>query len=288
MIDSDRLTGLTEEEIDDLLSTHGRSEEVESDLNHAAKTITGFCSFTSGSGSELNYFLGIAKANGFVHGMEAGYWDKIKETSGTVFRTLSDAIKNITDFFTGDGQKQIDDAKDKSEGALSAINKIDPRTPVNENSRLLNHGRYFKAPSLENIDEEDIDDLKTASTAITNAIKELDNVKTVGDLYNTYIKIQKASLTAAQSITDKIRKKASEASTATGALQKIKVPADKDEKEVKEALKLESEETIKSAKRKTESLRKLASLRNRFLAPTMVIVGSVTDAQALQNKTFKG
>lgn len=266
----------------------------ESDMVHLVRSLEGCCAYLSAQSENLPadiqndvaYFIGVAKANNLIGGMESKAWDKIKEKASSLYEVLLKVVKSIKAFFSNEGKQQLRDAKDNSNSTLEAMSKIDATTPINENSRLLLQNRYFKVPSLENLEAEDVEIITTYNRAFEEITNRLKNVSTVGNLISVYKDLQKASLKASDELTLKINKAIGETHAAIGEMMEKKEPksADGESVVVEENTKQKSRGGIDLAKQKAKALQRLASLRNKFLAPCFVITGSLANVESLKNK----
>lgn len=289
MIDEDRLRGLSEEQIEELLNEEGTPID---DVEHHVKILDGFESILKNGfgliqGNEA-YFVGAVSPYHFV-GAEDKFWDKLKDTTRVLVEGIKKLAKEIYDYYTGDGQKQIDDADAKSNSAVEAMGKLNASIPVPEGNALLKKEKYFKPPSVEGLDEDQLSLVNGAISKMNSAVDKLDGVKTVGDLVNAYKGIRDASIESAKSITDAIKKAASDASSAADKLNSPDIPKDDEANDVKSAKKEEIQNQTKEAKEKGNGVSKIGKLRNKFLSPALVISGCLSQVEKLKdNKEFKG
>lgn len=270
------------------------SEGCESDISHLVKSLEGCCAYLSAQSenlptevqNDISYFIGVAKANNFIAGIESKTWDKIKETASNLYEVLMKVVKSIKAFFSNEGKQQLRDAKENSNSTIEAISKIDATTPINENSRLLLQNRYFKVPSLENLASEDVEIVTTYNRIFEEITNRLKNVSTVGNLVAVYKDLQRASLKASDELTLKINKAIIETTRAIDEIKNTREPTTVDGEStiVEEDTKQKSKSGINGAKEKAKALQRLASLRNKYLAPCFVITGSLTNVEALKNK----
>lgn len=290
MIDEDRLSGLSEDEVIELLYSHDHSQQ--DNLEHVDKMLAGFEALVKGvdknNANDANYFIGGISP--YLHiGAEAGFWDNLKESSKILVEGIKKVVKEIMDYYGGDGQRQVDDADSKSAAAIETMEKLDGAVPVPDGSPLLSKDKYFKAPTVDGLDEEQLTLVNSAIGTMNTAVSKLDGVKKVGDLVTALKGIRDASINSAKSITEAIKKSAGDASTAADKVNNVSEPSESENNEVKNAKKQEVQEQIKDVKGKGNGMKKIAGLRNKFLAPALVVVGCVSQVEKLKdNKEFKG
>lgn len=292
MIDEDRLAGLTAEEVEEVIAAHNGN--VEDGVDHPVAMLDGFESLLKSkfdpsqfSGNE-RYFIGAMRPYAIV-GNEAGFWDNVKESSKVIYDTLIKAINEITNYFTGDSTKQITDAETKYQSAIEAMKKINGSIPVPENSALLTKEKYFKEPSVDGLNDTDLTIVNKGIADIKAAVSKLDGVKDVTGLIAGLDAIGSASISSANAVTNQIKKDASEASAAAGKIQNPTLPKDDEAPEVKKAKQDEIQQDIKDAKDKGNGVKKIAAIRNKFLAPALVVAASLSGVEKLkENKEFKG
>lgn len=291
MIDEDRLSGLSEDEVVEALYAHGNHRE--EDFDHIDKMLGGFEALVAGvdanNRNNANYFIGGASPYMNVSGIEAGFWDNLKETSKVLVDGIKKIVKEIMDYYSGDGQRQLDDADKKSAAAIETLSKLDAAVPVPEGSPLLSKEKYFKAPGVDSLDDEQLTLVNNAIATMNGAVDKLTDVKKVGDLVNVLKGIRDASISSAKSISEAIKKSAGDASTAADKISNPDAPSESENNEVKTAKKQEVQEQVKETKNKGNAMKKIAGLRNKFLAPALVVVGVVSQVEKLKdNKEFKG
>lgn len=290
MLDEDRFTGLTQEEIEEVIDNH----IVMNDLDHSLMMIEGLCSIIEKNydvdkfaGIE-HYFIGGMTPYAYV-GNESAFWDKFKESSKKVLELIKEAIKKITDYFDGDGQKQVEETEKKLKEAIETLKSINGSIPVPEDHPLLNKEKYFKEPKIEGLGEDDSKIVKKAIEDMNSAINTMERIKSIGDLVAGLELIGNTSIKAAKSIAEQIKKNASEANKTINEAQSPDIPKDDEPKEVQESKKEEAKQDLNEAKNKGNEIKRLASIRNKFLAPAIVVVNSVSQVQKLKdNKEFKG
>lgn len=291
MIDEDRLSGLSEDEVIELLYSHGRGHG--DDLDHVDKMLVGFEALVVGVNESntraAGYFIGAASPYMSVTGLEAGFWDNLKESTKILVDGIKKVVKEIIDYYGGDGQRQLDDADKKSAAAIETMEKLDGSVPVPEGSPLLSKEKYFKAPGVDSLDDEQLTLVNNAIATMNGAVDKLADVKKVGDLVTVLKGIRDASISSAKSISEAIKKSAGDASTAADKISNPTAPSESENNEVQTAKKQEIQEQIKDTKTKGNSVKKIAGLRNKFLAPALVVVGVVAQVEKLkENKEFKG
>lgn len=262
---------------------------------HADKMMEGFESllkrlpgdWDSLQGSE-HYFIGGMRPYAYI-GSEAGFWDNIKASSKVVYEAIRKAVSEIKTYFTGDGQKQIDEIDAKSKAAIEGMGKLNGSIPVPEGNSLIKKEKYFKAPSLDGLTESQLSTVNGAISSINSAVSKLDGVNNVGGLINALQGIRDESIKAAKDITNLINKESSETLQAADKLQNPDVPKDDEQNEVKEAKKKEVQENTAEAKAKAKAISKLGSIRNNFLSPAKVVSSSLSQVEKLkEEKEFKG
>lgn len=278
----------------EVINTNLENDDVKlnSDLDHIDMILTGYETYLSNislkelSGCE-KYYLNVGMCYG-ISGSEGGFWDKVKETASKTYEMLKNIIKNIISYFTGDGQRAIDDSKNELGDVIKALKELNTNIPIPEGSKLLKAERYFKPPSVEGLDEESIKTVNTEINKIDSIVKAVVSSDRVGPLVTQLEVLGNASVSSAQVITDLIKKISKEADTSIEKMKTPGIPKEGEVKEVQDSKKQETQEDIKQAKTKTNNTKKLASIRNKFLAPSKVVIGLRNEVEKLKNdKSFK-
>lgn len=278
----------------EVINTNLENENVtiNNDLEHINMILSGYEAYLNNvtlkelSGSE-RYFLNVGMCYG-ISGTEAGFWDKVKETASKTYEMLKNIIRNIISYFTGDGQRAIDDSKNDLSDTIKALKELDPNIPIPEGSKLLKAERYFKPPSVEGLDEESIKVVNSEINKLETIIKAVVSSDKIGPLVTQLEALGNASVSSAQVITDLIKKISKEADTSIEKMKSPDIPKENDTKEVQDGKKQETQEDIKQAKTKTNNTKKLAAIRNKFLAPSKVVIGLRNEVEKLKDdKSFK-
>lgn len=278
----------------EVINTNLENENVtiNNDLEHINMILSGYEAYLNNvtlkelSGSE-RYFLNVGMCYG-ISGTEVGFWDKVKETASKTYEMLKNIIRNIISYFTGDGQRAIDDSKNDLSDTIKALKELDPNIPIPEGSKLLKAERYFKPPSVEGLDEESIKVVNSEINKLETIIKAVVSSDKIGPLVTQLEALGNASVSSAQVITDLIKKISKEADTSIEKMKSPDIPKENDTKEVQDGKKQETQEDIKQAKTKTNNTKKLAAIRNKFLAPSKVVIGLRNEVEKLKDdKSFK-
>ena len=217
------------------------------------------------------------------------FWDKVKDMSKKIYEGITKAVNEIVKYYTGDGTRAIEDAEKNLKTAIETMKKLNASVPIPENSPLIKKEKYFKAPKVEGLDETDLTIANKAISDINSAVDKVTSAKTVGELVSALEGIGNASIASSKTITEQIKKDASEASQAANKINNPSIPSSNEEPDVKKAKQEEIQVGINVAKEKGNGVKKIASIRNKFLAPALVVVGCVGQVEKLkENKQFKG
>lgn len=223
--------------------------------------------FRSMSGNESYFCLHYDVVK--YAGTEAKLTDSIKEVAQRLYTNITDMLKRISTYFFGDAQKAANDASEKAESAITALNEMEGNTPIPEDSPLRNPDNIIK--SLEggaeyNEIKDENRDLGSAMDKIRTAAEKVKACDTVAKLRTVYGEIQTASNQGIQSVGGSLRKVLSNAQQAANKLRNVKTAAEDDTPEVKAGIKEENKEASDEAKDETKKARIIGGMQNKIVA----------------------
>lgn len=246
--------------------------------------------FNKMSGNESYYCLHY-DAHRYA-GTENKITDGIKEVAQRLYANITDMLKRINAYFFGDAQKRAEDASDKAEEAISALNEMEGNTPIPEDSPLRDPEKIIKAleggEEFNEIKEENTE-LGKALDKIKDAAEKVKSCDTVAKLRTVFAEIQSSSSQGLQSIGSSLRKTLSSAQEAANKLRNVKVPEDDDTPEVKAGIKEENKEATDEAKDETKKARIIGGMQNKVIS-ALTNIGSMakTVKEKPAKSNFKG
>jgi hypothetical protein len=258
---------------EEMLLVVPETPELDADFEHLDWMIDGCVAlgdvtrdgFQRMSGNERFYALHYD-----VCGSEAkSIGDSIKEVAQRLYNNITDMLKRISTYFFGDAQKAAEEASERVEDALTALNEVEGNTPIPEDSPLRNPESLVKAMSggteFEEVKEEN-SDLASAMDKIKDAAEKVKNCDTVAKLRAVYKEVQTAAGQGVQSVSGSLRKTLSNAQQAANKLRNVKQPAEDDTPEVKAGIKEDNKEAGDEAKEETKKARIIGGMQNKITA----------------------
>lgn len=259
---------------EDILVVPETPREIEEEFDHLNWMFDGYVSlgeatrdgFRTLTGNESFYALHYDV--GQFAGTEAKLSDSIKEVAQRLYTNITDMLKRISTYFFGDAQKNANDAADKADSAIAALNDMEGNTPIPEDSPLRNPDNIIK--SLEggaeyNEIKEENRDLGSAMDKIRTAADKVKGCDTVAKLRSVYAEIQTASNQGLQSVGGSLRKVLSNAQQAANKLRNLKTPEEDDTPEVKAGIKEENKDASDEAKDETKKARIIGGMQNKIV-----------------------
>lgn len=245
------------------------------ELDHVDFMVDGLCSLMSTSDAERNKLTGNESHYVFQSdilkyaGTENKVGDKIKEVASNLYKSITEMLKRISDYFFGEGEKAAEAAAEGSQATIDALMKMDGNTPISDDSPARNPDAIMKAleggVEFNEIVEEN-SALGSAMASIRSAAEKVKGAATVAQLRSVLAEVQKASEKAIDEVSNSLRKTVSAANTAAGKLRNAKVPKDDDTSEVSSAIKQENAEASEEAKDETKKARIIGGMRNKIVS----------------------
>lgn len=287
---------MSEEEF--ILDVPGIPKEICDELDTVDWTLDGIVSlgeitrdgFSNLSGNETYYpfYSDVFR----VEGTEAKLGDSIKEVALRLYNNISDMLKKINTYFFGDAQKAANDAAEKAESAIAALNEMEGNTPIPDDSPLRNPENIIK--SLEGGAE--YNEIKDENSALGSAMDKIkaaaDKVKgcdTVAKLRTVFAEIQSSSGQGLQAVGGSLRKTLNDAQQAANKLRNVKVPDEDAAPEVKEGIKEENKEASEEAKEGTKKARIIGGMQNKIIGALNAVAKMSKSVKEKPTKSnFKG
>jgi hypothetical protein len=248
--------------------------ELDAEFDHLNWMFDGYVSLSTAtrdgfrnlSGNESFYCLHFDV--GQVAGTEAKLSDSIKEVAQRLYSNITDMLKRISTYFFGDAQKNANDAAEKAESAIAALNEMEGNTPIPDDSPLRNPDNIIKAleggAEYNEIKDENRD-LGGAMDKIRTAAEKVKGCDTVAKLRTVYAEIQSSSNQGLQSVGGSLRKVLSNAQQAANKLRNLKAPEEDDTPEVKAGIKEENKDASDEAKDETKKARIIGGMQNKIV-----------------------
>ncbi|AEV89553.1 hypothetical protein OBP_116 [Pseudomonas phage OBP] len=227
-------------------------------------------------------------------GMEAGnkYIDSLKEAGKRLYKEVTDMLKRIREYFSGEGKDAADARLNEAKETSDALGKMTPTAPLPDDHPARNPDTYIKdlegGVDFNELIEED-SKLRGAMEKVRRAFEPVKNAATVGQLRAVYAQAIKASEDAINVISRSLDEKVRKAEAAASKLRNPKTPKDTDPKEVSDAVKQENQEATNTAKIETRQARIVGGMRNKIVAALGHIQSSGRGLKAKMPKSkFKG
>lgn len=269
----------------------------EGDIDHVVQVLDGYSSllnkeqldFAAMSGAEA-YGLTVLKLHGF-QGSES-WVDTLKSSAEAAYKAIIETLKNIKEFFFGDGKKLAEEADKKAVESLESLSKLDMEAPIKEESKLTNPLTYFKgvgeSVELENLMKK-YPALETALENCKAATSRIANAKTVGQLGAVYSEMRKKASEASKTITQVLEQSVKQAETAAEKMRKGPSVTEDATSEIQQAAKAEQKEAVDTAKEETKGTKLLGSIRTKVTAMLNAISNNANSVKPeTKESEFKG
>lgn len=273
-------------------------DTLQEEFDHLNWMFDGYVSITNASVDDFNkmsgnesYYCLHYDAHRYA-GNENKITDGIKEVAKRLYDNITDMLKRINTYFFGDAQKRAEDATEKAEDAVTALNEMEGNTPIPEDSPLRDPEKIIK--SLEGGEEfneikEENTELGRALDKIKEAAEKVKSCDTVAKLRTVFAEIQSSSGQGLQAISGSLRKTLSNAQQAANKLRNVKVPDEDDTPEVKSGIKEENKEAGDEAKDETKKARIIGGMQNKVIsALTNIAAMAKTVKEKPAKSNFKG
>lgn len=220
------------------------------------------------------------------------YVDGLKEAARKLYQNVTDLLKRIREYFSGEGKAAADTQLNEAKATADALSKLNPSAPLPDDHPARNPETYIK--SLEGgveynelIDEDNA--LHGAMDKVRRAFEPVKNAKTVGQLRAVYAQAIKASEDAIKTVSSSLDKTVRQAEQAAAKLRNPKMPKDGDPTEVSSGIKQENQEAMDEAKTETRKARIVGGMRNKIVSALSHIQSSARGLKGKMPKSkFKG
>lgn len=270
-------------------------EEMESDFTHVDRVLDGMGQLLDRDvvGSDLTgnekYALSVLTLNGYA-GNE-GLVDEMRKAGEAAYKSITEILKKISEFFKGEGKKQSEAAEKRAENGLEILSKTDKNKPVPSESKILDPDTLKNKLVTKGVEAVAASDkeLGTIMGRVTSALDRLKNSTTVGHVGAVY----QLALAELSKLSDAVNRNADkairDAEQKANDIRQVKGVTDTNDREVKSNAKAEQKASIDETKDAAAVARGMAVI-SRAINNVFNTIGnnSVALAGAKVDSNFKG